>query len=54
LRNVNIIAVEIHDGCKPQIEAALRKGNWKEFMVNEIFVFVNLDAMSVERQARDS
>jgi FkbM family methyltransferase len=44
LRKVNILAAEIHDGCKPLVDSALRKGKWKEYINNDVFVFVNSDA----------
>jgi FkbM family methyltransferase len=47
LRKVNILAAEIHDGCKPLVDSALRKGNWKEYMSIEGCVFVNLDFITI-------
>jgi FkbM family methyltransferase len=47
LREVSILAAEIHDGSKPLIDSALRKGNWQEYMSNDVFVFVNLDATAI-------
>ena len=41
LHNVGILAIEIHDGCRPLIQRGLQTGRWSTYTNNEIFVFIN-------------
>jgi FkbM family methyltransferase len=50
LRKVKILAAEIHDGCKPLIDSVLYKGNWKEYLSNDVFIFVNQDGPSAAKE----
>jgi FkbM family methyltransferase len=52
LRRVNILAAEIHDDCKPLIDTALHKGNWAEYQSNDVFIFVNQDAVGIKSAHR--
>ena len=48
LQKVTILAIEIHDDCKPLIDSALRAGNWEEYLRNDFFIFVNRDAITTK------